>query len=398
MTIKFRADYRENLYLTLLDFFKEHLIISEFTESSYGTEVSPSNAYILLDLQQNPQAKLSDIAKNLSISSSTVTRGVHHLISSGYLLKQEGYSLTSKGFQFLELQEKFNKKQITNLSIGLNNVEIAKFANYFWKFADDQGAPVLPLTSKENQEIIKIAIRRVTRLYQIIGSGVFRSNWNALDWLIFAEIDSQQISISELAIKLKVSLNTLSQRIKAYQTNELIDFQSHPNDQRVKILVLTSAGESALSEIEEAALKIFSLGFKKWELAAIEEYLILLKMYLKVNVIFRTARINSEYYIRKTSSNDQLQELRWMMIKILASSANQQYPLSENFFSKDNLTFLIFKKKQLFGGLELIPRSYCEYRIVNLIQKSKGVKFSNQELDESLKKLLGNQFSFLSPF
>lgn len=381
--------YRSSLYLTFLDICRSHLIISQFTEKSYGTSVTPTCAFILSEININHDLSYADLAERLRLNRSSISRAISLLIKERYLEKKRSFKLLKRGLEFLKLQDDFNQRQLDLLTANLTNLELKRLATLFTEFADEQLAPIIDLPSLSPRDRLLIAIRRVTRLWEITGSHAFKSDYNALDWLVLSELHYNKLTLSQLAEKINIPLNTLSQRVKSYKDNNLVEFIGNEIDQRSKNIVLSVAGHKALYSIEKKAHDFFAIALDRHSIEYIEDFVELFWKYTLSIARYRSVRFKgSEVYLSKADNQD-LEQLRWVFIRYLSSIENTlKYQLTENFFSPQNCNLKITSDSKIIGGLEIVFKEGQILKLVNQVLPV-SIQLEKSEILNLISKLLG---------
>ncbi len=308
--------------LRMLDLLRVNQQKAEFVGTAYGTELSITETFTLVELDIDPTRTSKLIADLLGLDKSTVSRAIVSLAKRQYLhvelskedLRKHDVSLTRRGKEFLALHDAANERQLASWSSNVTVDELAELQNCLRIFADGCGANPVRLRPKES--ILLIEMRRLTRAFGLLSPSFSGSGYSATIWQILSEIEyaatsRRSIDLCKLFL---MKPNTLSQILTRLEKTRLISKKRLSTDKRNFSLTLTSKGKEALQEIESCASKLIDRGLARMSSEQIERFLSLFGRYIGVGQQIGDSALQSSLKAERLISAEQRQHARTFLV------------------------------------------------------------------------------------
>jgi len=276
-------------YDQLRELFREHQKRSKFVRQAYGTDLTISDCFILVEIDINPLASVTWLARRLNQEKSGVSRAVQYLVEAGYLTsgpsKRDGrgkeLGLTGTARSFLAVHAAFNSAQLAEFTANVTIDELVELQAFFKTFADGMQAEQELLRPQESPLLIEM--RRISRAIGIFGGSSFAgSGYSAVEWQIFSELhySAGPVHACDLSPLLATSLNNTSRILARYERQGLIKRTPNPADKRSLMLSLTGEGEKALQRIQAGFNSRLETAFAGCTVKQLERFIFVFRKYL----------------------------------------------------------------------------------------------------------------------
>jgi DNA-binding MarR family transcriptional regulator len=371
----------------------------KFAGGVYNTELSPLEAYIILEIDINPNSSINEIAKILGAERSTVSRAMTRLEKSDYVSyknseidkRRKDLYLTNKGSDFLLIHDQFNNRLIKELSRGLNHFELSELSGYLTYWAEKDGA--LPLKLRKGENSLLKGVRGLARSWNAIGDSFLGTKYSVLHWQILTELTlhDEGIRPSVFAEQLGLKRNTLSQIINRFEQVGLVKRNVDSSDGRGFLLSITTKGQDVLKEIQKAGASRIEKSLGELSPAKREEFLSLWRRYVsKVEesiIVDHSLVLQPRITLQGVLDEEFRDRVRKWLIK--------QYSISDFFVPPDRLlandssSWVALEEENIVGFVEvsyLIGQSIVrqDIKIINFVWLLESQTLAKKFLKESL--------------
>lgn len=333
--------------LRMLDLLRINQQKAEFVGTAYGTELSVSETFILVELDLDPSRTSKAISEIFNVDKSTVSRSIAGLAKNHYLQievskkdrRKHSVALTDKGRDFLALHDAANAKQLSTWSANVTLEELAELQLFLKTFADGCGANSTTLRAQES--VLLLEMRRLTHAFGLLGPAFAGSQYSATVWQILSEIEygahaRRAIDLCKLFL---MKPNTLSQALSRLERLRIISKKRSSGDRRNYSLALTAKGKQALEQIEKCAEQLIAKGFSAMTAEQIERFLSLFGKYIGVGV-WNNSGLQPALTAARLTSDDERRQARSFLVYHYVRS-NRFTDLPETLAGEDGFVFAL---------------------------------------------------------
>lgn len=355
-----KRHYRNHLYMEdrtlyeqLIDLFRLHQQKSMFIASAYGSELSITESFILVELDVESSRSAGFIASLLNVDKSTLSKSVKRLVKAGYLRSEKkkddrrkrALTLTAKARDFLKRHDQFNSSQLAELTSNLSVSELSELQSYLKTLADSCGAMQAPLRESENPLLNEM--RRLSRVFGLFGSSLIGTAYSAVEWQTLSELryGGPPLRAKDLCRRLAVPANTMSQLITRFEKAGLVARGNDAADGRNRPLALTPRGVAAVEGIEQAACELLKEGLRLLSEAEISRFVQVFRAYLGIAVEDGALVLQSELRLVRLAEAQVSEARAFLVFHLVRLNAHLQLP--EILIGKDSISFGIFEGRHL---------------------------------------------------
>lgn len=340
-----------------MDLLKLHQQRSRFIANAYHTPLSLVDAYVVIEIDVNPDITLLGLSDILPIHKDVIARTLVRLEKDAYLqrgwnkedMRQRQYKITAKGKKFLALHDENSRQFLSEYLSKLTLKEIAALQRLQHVLCDSLNAPAVHLRSVEHP--FEEGIRRVTRAMGFIGQSLFGSKYSSTEWQIFSMIaaDSSSETVTSLSQQLSIPTSTLSQCITRYVKSGLIQKKTAKADKRIKSLELTKSGQAALASIESHGKNIIASAFTADE---VEEFNSLLEKHLGLLPEQSNLVLRQQLQIKQVVTEEDRRSARGFLI-FHSTRLRKYFDLPEEIIATRNHSFVLNQGDSVLAVCEI---------------------------------------------
>lgn len=213
----------------------------------------------MVELQADPALSVSSLAALLMVSQSTVSRAITALTKRGLVnvspeegdRRRKNIHLTEAGLETIHKTDTFANALLTRWKKHVTNKEFQDIVTLLDLLASGMGA--LQSKPRPNESPYRVAQRRVTRAYGLIGASVYGTNLTSLEWQVlqFLSLSKFPSSAGELALYFGSPPNSITTTLNKFEVEKLVTRTGSIEDKRRVSVILTKRGSDYCKEIEE---------------------------------------------------------------------------------------------------------------------------------------------------
>lgn len=242
---------------------RELQVRNRYVGGARGTDLSLSEAQLLILLEGNPELEIEELREILQLPKSSMSRSLGALKSLGYVnalqdtadRRRQKLRLTAAGERFMRGYHESANAALESLLSALHAQERSRLHRYYETLADGYGAARVALHPRGLP--MRLQIGRCTRRMGLHSRAIFQiEGITSLQWHILCELrDEPGSPAAALCERLGALPNTLSTAIHGLKRRGLLARKSDAGDRRSFALRLAKSGRALLDRIEITAAR-----------------------------------------------------------------------------------------------------------------------------------------------
>jgi DNA-binding MarR family transcriptional regulator len=369
-----KADLLARLHRALREFPR----YNQFLDKANGMMLSPPESHILVEVGGRDRFEFSQLVAALGLEKTAVSKLINGLCRQGSLRSSPSMrdrrgrdlSLTTRGEATLRQFDQLANERLNEFDrIGcFSSGELKKLSCTLTDLASALEAP--ETVRRDEDHILRPAIRRLTRSFQLLGRRALGSELNTLEWQLLLSVceNSTSFTPSELSRQLGTSKSALAIALAALEQQRLISRIQQKHDGRVYLLSARPEAYRLIAKIEQNAVMRFAA------LATIDQ--------TQVESVERWIRAAAFYYhirrqereVRVLSSEADIEQARRAAVAMYLA-APEQFQMPAALFPKSSRSFGLYEGGIMISAVEFEQGSTL--RVQNLYARS---NFSSEAL------------------
>jgi DNA-binding MarR family transcriptional regulator len=235
-----------------------------FESGAERSDINFAEALLLLIVQSQSDRSIGEIAAQLTLERSWVSRMVISLEKRGLVSSQgskgdqriRNVRITKKGVSELEQVLRVRAEVVTQVYKGLTQEEQNEVQRLLKKLADGSGAP--PYLTRVNMHPIDAELARFSWRAGVIGDNVMESGISVTKYQVLfalARHKDELISPSDLGKLFPVNLSSVSRLISSLEREGMIKRTKSSEDGRVSLLQISQKGLALCQDMRQKAVK-----------------------------------------------------------------------------------------------------------------------------------------------
>ena len=278
----------EARYYRFFELLRQYNLRGKFTGGVYDTSLSPLEAYVVVETDAARGISINELAEILRVDRSTLSRAVSRLVRNRYLSakirrqdrRSKQLTVLPRGAEFLKIHDAFNASFVAKLSLGLSKADLKSLARYLDRLADGAGAA--PLRLRPNEPELLRGVRRLARVWDILGGAFLQTKYSVLHWQILTEAQRARAGLRPLTLirELNLPKSTLSEILARYRAEGLITQKRDTQDLRGFMITLTPAGRRVVQQLRTRGVRRIAGALAAWPVGEQRRFLRLFERYV----------------------------------------------------------------------------------------------------------------------
>jgi DNA-binding MarR family transcriptional regulator len=262
------ASERQVLYARMHRALREFPRYNQFLTNANGLSISPPESHILVEVGGHGKLEYSTLVELIGLEKTAISKLIRGLCRQELIVatlserdkRSKDLVLTIKGQRLLKTFDTAANQRLEQFDLisGFTARERHDLAAILGSLADALHAQRTVTRSKEH--ILRPAIRRLTRAFQLLGRRALGSKLNTLEWQTLLTLceNSAVTTPSQLCRDLEVSKSSLALALSELERQDLITRVQQEDDGRFFNLQPKRAGIHVVTALEVAAISDFS--------------------------------------------------------------------------------------------------------------------------------------------
>ena len=352
-------------YLTihwlLLKFYRKRRFVIKALPGSvgyYGVQLGLTESYILIHLDYFGSSTNTELAQELSLDKSTISRHVESLKRQKYVLSERSdtdkrircVSITKTGMKILEELNRFGAQTMQESISRIEKKDLSRFVSYWKRYSDGLGASVLPV--RENVHPITVEARRISKVMKFLGSNVLESELSRLEIEAISIVYdyNSQILLSELCELLPEDDSTVRRLVERLELRDLLI--KEPYRSRNYSVNITKKGLAVYDQHAQKADRFLAHGLRKFSKKELSDYIELLNeaVLTEEESVFKIGK--KQYLISPIDTSFHAQQAREFYIRTVVEKERLDL-IPRQLFDSYKCAFCLWFNSQLEGVMEV---------------------------------------------